>query len=104
MIRASAPRLGSKPFKASHEEQIRLVSSFDWIDWHALDGIEEEFGVIAQGSPFIDTARCDAVCRGIAGRKKRLKEHAALHDRSDDLSSDLSQDVAYSGSPQEPGR
>ena len=43
LIRASAPRIASKPFKASHEEQVKLVSSFAWVDWDALNGIEEEF-------------------------------------------------------------
>lgn len=38
-------RVGSevvcKPFKKHHEEQLKLVSSFDWIDFSALDGVGE---------------------------------------------------------------
>jgi hypothetical protein len=30
-----------KPFKNHHDEQLKLVSSFDWIDFSALDGIGE---------------------------------------------------------------
>ncbi len=31
-----------KPFKASHEKQLELVRSFDWIDFSKLGGIEDE--------------------------------------------------------------
>lgn len=101
MIRASAPRIASKPFKASHEEQIKLVSSFAWIDWDALNGIEEDFRAAVQDSPFLDGARCDAICRGIAGRVQRLKQHARQHTAVDDLASDLLNDTAYSGKSEE---
>ena len=101
MIRASAPRIASKPFKASHEEQIKLVSSFAWIDWDALNGIEEDFRAAVQDSPFLDGARCDAICRGIAGRVERLKQHARQHTAVDDLASDLLNDTAYSGKSEE---
>ncbi len=30
-----------KPFKKHHEEQLKLVSSFDWIDFSALSGVGE---------------------------------------------------------------
>ena len=101
MIRASAPRIASKPFKARHEEQIKLVSSFAWIDWDALNGIEEDFRAAVQDSPFLDGARCDAICRGIAGRVQRLKQHARQHTAVDDLASDLLNDTAYSGESEE---
>ena len=101
MIRASAPSIASKPFKASHEEQIKLVSSFAWIDWGALNGIEEDFRAAVQDSPFLDGARCDAICRGIAGRVERLKQHARQHTAVDDLASDLLNDTAYSGESEE---
>ena len=101
MIRASAPRIASKPFKVSHEEQIKLVSSFAWIDWDALNGIEEDFRAAVQDSPFLDGARCDAICRGIAGRVQRLKQHARQYTAVDDLASDLLNDTAYSGKSEE---
>mgnify|MGYP005774464233 FL=1 len=101
MIRASAPRIASKPFKVSHEEQIKLVSSFAWIDWDALNGIEEDFRAAVQDSPFLDGARCDVICRGIAGRVERLKQHARQHTAVDDLASDLLNDTAYSGKSEE---
>ena len=44
--------LPSKPFKPSHAEQIGLVTSFDWVDWKSLRGINEEFREILFGSAF----------------------------------------------------
>ncbi|MDR3284414.1 MAG: HipA domain-containing protein, partial [Treponema sp.] len=35
-------KVSSKPFKSTHEEQIKLVRSFDWLDFNALKGIDEE--------------------------------------------------------------
>ena len=87
--------------KASHEEQIKLISPFAWIDWGALNGIEEEFRAAVQDSPFFDGARCDAICRGIAGRVERIKQHARQLTTDDDLASDLLNDTAYSGESEE---
>ena len=98
MIRASAPRIASKPFKASHEEQIKLVSSFAWIDWDALNGIEEDFRATVQDSPFLDGARCRRCLPGhCRSCRERLKQHARQHTAVDDLASDLLNDTAYSG-------
>ncbi|MFR6333241.1 MAG: hypothetical protein ACLUOI_33695 [Eisenbergiella sp.] len=40
----------SKPFKTTHDEQIKLVSSFDWLDIDALAGIDEELRELVKGS------------------------------------------------------
>lgn len=55
-------KLTYKPFKTSHEEQLKLVSSFEWLDLSRLNGIDEEFREVLQDSMFIDTACCDAIC------------------------------------------
>ncbi|MCL1981572.1 MAG: hypothetical protein FWG53_00570 [Clostridiales bacterium] len=39
----------SKPFKYDHTEQIKLVTSFEWLDFSALSGIEDEFHEILSG-------------------------------------------------------
>ncbi|MFR3345152.1 MAG: hypothetical protein ACLTS6_14770 [Anaerobutyricum sp.] len=46
-----------KPFKNTHEEQIKLVSSFEWLDISKLNGIEEEFRELVRASTFIDNIR-----------------------------------------------
>ncbi|MFQ7748767.1 MAG: hypothetical protein ACLRJV_16545 [Eubacteriales bacterium] len=47
-------RVTCKPFKDRHEEQIKLVSSFDWLDLSRLDSIEEEWMELTKGSLFLD--------------------------------------------------
>lgn len=98
MIRGTAARAACKPFKTSHEEQIKLISSFDWIDWSALDGIENEFRAIVADSAFIDSERCNAICCGIALRVKMLRSHAEETNRiqTDSLAQDVQVDVAFS--------
>ena len=100
MIRAEAPRVTAKPFKASHEEQIKLVSSFDWIDWDALADLDELFQNVAEGSLFIDDARRTAIGAALRKRVQMLKEHAAAgkaFTQGADISGDVQADVAYSG-------
>ncbi|NLN64588.1 MAG: excisionase [Clostridiaceae bacterium] len=47
----------SKPFKATHTEQVRLISTFDWLNIDALDGIGGELAKLLAGNPFIDEQR-----------------------------------------------
>jgi hypothetical protein len=69
-----ADRLPSKPFRGTHDEQIELVRSFDWLDVSALHGIDEEFSDIVRDSVFIDAARRDALLFGLRKRVERLRE------------------------------
>ena len=52
-------KLVCKLFKNTHEEQIKLVSSFEWLAMEKLSGIEEEFREIVRGSLFVDEKRCE---------------------------------------------
>lgn len=100
LISAAAPRSASKPFKASHEEQIGLVTDFDWIDWACLRDLGDAFRAIASGSVFVDEARADAIARALSGRVERLRAHAAAAGRGfagADVAGDVKADVAYSG-------
>ena len=99
MISATAP-LMCKPFKSSHDGQIKLVRSFDWLDLTALNGIEDEFREIVSGSPYIDEARCDALCHALRGRIDRLAEIVQNHSHTAaavDLSGDVQTNRAYNG-------
>lgn len=94
-------RLGCKPFKSKHEEQIKLVSSFDWFDSNAIYNIDEEFRELVRGSLFIDHARCDALCKALRDRVDSLKD--IVNSRrtvyaSNDCRGDVAEDIAYSGS------
>lgn len=70
----SMGRMTSKPFKSTHDEQIKLVSSFDWLHLNALTGIDGELRELTKGSLFIDEARCQALCKALCGRVERLRE------------------------------
>lgn len=90
----------SKPFKSNHDEQIKLVSSFDWLDLKALDGIEDEFHELLKDSIFIDEARRDALCMGLKKRLERLEQVISGQRRAyavGDQSYDVTEDRAYSG-------
>ena len=99
MIGAGA-KVVCKPFKSSHDEQIKVVSDFGWLDFSALRGIDEELRELAKGSVFIDGARCEALCKGLLGRIEMLqKEVVGLKKQVpvDDVRFDVAEDVAYSG-------
>jgi hypothetical protein len=64
----------SKPFKNEHEEQIKLVTSFDWLDISRLDGVEEEYNELLKQSVYIDDARREKLCSALVSRIKLLEE------------------------------
>jgi hypothetical protein len=65
----------SKPFRITHDEQIKLVKDFSWVDLSALDGIENEFHELLSLSPYIDEARIEKICNAFNGRVELLKNH-----------------------------
>ncbi|NMA24217.1 MAG: excisionase [Clostridiales bacterium] len=106
MIQPAALKQPCKPFKTSHSEQIKLVNSFDWVNLSALHGIDEEFREIVKDSPFIDLARCDALCTTLRRRVEMLAEVMREHVKYTavpDWSSEVQEDVPYSGD-EEPER
>lgn len=70
------PSSNSKPFKNTHEEQIKLVSSFDWLEFDKLKNIDEEFNDILKGSPFIDENRRSTLSNALTDRIKMLHQIA----------------------------
>ena len=99
LINAGA-KIPCKPFKSDHEEQIRLVGRFDWLDIKALYDIDEELRELVRNSVFIDAARCDALCFALRRRVEMLNE--LVNSRTtqffvDDVHSDIRENIAYSG-------
>lgn len=70
-----------KPFKNHHDEQLKLVSSFDWIDFSALADIR---GIITnvltdeQAKDYMDEKRINAICDLAEQRVSNLKELAGI--------------------------
>lgn len=87
-----------KPFKTSHERQLDLVTSFDWIDFSKLDGIEDEWMEITENSVSLDKPRRIAIAQALRQRICDLKKfinspHKTFHKPDDDVLSD----IKYSG-------
>ena len=63
----------SQPFLTTHEEQIKLVRDFSWLDFADLSGVDEEFSELLRKSPLIDDARRDALCFALRDRREMLR-------------------------------
>jgi hypothetical protein len=68
--------LPCQPFKATHNQQIVLAGSLEWVDFSALRDLDEEFRILLISSSYIDETRTDALCAGLKGRVRRLEELA----------------------------
>ncbi len=84
-----------KPFKKHHEEQLKLVTSFDWIDFDKLEGIEEEiYTVYKDAGEYIDDFRKNAILFSVMKRIDRLKalsksEYVTVDKTEDDVIKDV---------------
>lgn len=68
-----------KPFRTSHEKQLELVQSFDWIDFSKLNGIEDEISEIMsteQAKEFLGDTRHTDIANFVVKRIKRLESFA----------------------------
>lgn len=100
----SKAKVNCKPFKSSHEEQIKLVSDFSWLEFSALVGAEEEFRAIVKDSLFIDDARANAICKGIRDRindLEQISKEEKIKIFVDNQAKDVISNIAYSGNGSE---
>ena len=67
-----------KPFKNHHEEQLKLVSSFDWIDFNALTDVPAVIRKILTDVPrdYLDESRVKVICELAEQRIASLKAFA----------------------------
>ena len=80
-----------KPFKKTHQEQLKLVTSFQWIDFDKLTGIEDEIRDIFKGAGELeDEARINAI---IASVMRRIEEVQAMSLSKTQVQDDIEQDV-----------
>ena len=96
-----------KPFKNNHEEQIKLVTSFDWLDLSSLADIENEFREIVKGSLFVDKARTEAICSAFRKRVEMLQDVVNTQAKTKyfaghDTVNDVEKDIKYSGQNEQP--
>lgn len=95
-------KVNCKPFKNNHEDQIKLVQSFDWFEPAALNGLEDEFYDITNNSLFIDEKRKQRITLAFRNRVDTLLEFINMKSkgkyiRGIDVSNDVKKDVQYSG-------
>ena len=70
-----------KPFKRHHEEQLKLVTSFDWIDFAKLQDMRDIiYDVLSdpQAQDFIDERRIAAIADSVQQRIRKLKSYVEL--------------------------
>ena len=84
-----------KPFKKTHAEQLKLVTSFDWIDFDKLHGLEDEIRqVFDQAGDYMDEARKSAILSAFTSRIENLMTLSEVQSPVDDLAQDVEQDAA----------
>lgn len=89
-----------KPFKKHHQQQLQLVSSFDWIDFNALSDvavlIRETFSG-EQAKDFVSSDRVDAIVESVENRIHLLQEMAMTQCGTDMIAStkdDVEENIA----------
>lgn len=88
-----------KPFKKRHEDQLQLVSAFDWIDFDALSDVEKliRSTLTSEALDFISADRAEAIIRTVEQRLHILRELATMPRQvtvADSLDGDVDTNVA----------
>lgn len=68
--------LESRPFRSKHEKQIQLIKDFSWLNFDALDGVENEFAEILKESVKGSTEfaeRHEKLCKALRKRIETLR-------------------------------
>lgn len=92
----SGKNIQCKPFKKTHEQQLALVTSFGWIDFSKLNGVEEDIReVFRSAGEYMDDARIDAITKSVNQRIAHLYDIAqAFTQVNDDITEDTTEDIA----------
>lgn len=69
----SGKDINCKPFKRTHQDQLRLVTSFDWLDLSKLDDVDQDIREVFTGAEeFIDKERVEAIVASVNQRVQLL--------------------------------
>lgn len=93
-----------KPFKKHHEEQLKLVSSFEWIDFERLSDVRKlitESLAVDGAVDYIDDARIKAIADTVEKRIQHLEQLAMDHKPVQAVSTedDVEENIAEDYSP-----
>ena len=91
----SARAIECKPFKKTHHEQLKLVTSFGWIDFDRLRGVEQDIrDILDQAGEYVDESRKTAIISAFSSRLGQLMVLAKVQRQEDDVAQDVDQDRA----------
>lgn len=85
-----------KPFKRTHQDQLRLVTSFDWLDLSKLGGIDQDIRETFTGAEeFIDQGRAEAIAASVNQRIQMLGDFLLTQQpQADSTENDVERNVA----------
>ena len=85
-----------KPFKKTHQDQLRLVTSFDWLDLSKLDGVDQDIRVVFAGAEeFIDKERVETIIASVNQRVQLLATFILTQQpQMDSTENDVEENVA----------
>ncbi|MBQ3139142.1 MAG: HipA domain-containing protein [Ruminococcus sp.] len=75
-----------KPFKKNHSEQLRMVSSFDWLDISKLDGVEDDIlNILCEDNAvqYVEVERAKAIAAEVRKRIDTLEIIVSSHNSYD---------------------
>ena len=92
----SGRNITCKPFKRTHQDQLRLVTSFDWLDLSKLDGVDQDIReVFAGAEEFIDKERVEAIVASVNQRIQMLETFVLTQQpQMDSTENDVERNVA----------
>ena len=92
----SGRNITCKPFKKTHQDQLRLVTSFDWLDLSKLNGVDQDIQeVFAGAEEFIDNERVEAIIASVNQRIQMLETFILTQRPQEDCTeNDVEENVA----------
>lgn len=99
----SGKNITCKPFKKHHEEQLKLVSSFEWIDFEKLSDIKEvikEIMTTGDAVEYMDDARVKAIADSVDKRIRYLEQISMTYiqhqtkSTEDDVEENIAEDYS----------
>ena len=88
-----------KPFKKHHEEQLKLVASFEWIDFKKLSDVKEVIETVmttGDAVEYMDDARIKAVADGVDKRIRYLEQMSMTYtcQQTESTEDDVEENIA----------
>ncbi|CCX37388.1 putative uncharacterized protein [Clostridium sp. CAG:1013] len=92
----SGRNITCKPFKKTHKDQLRLVTSFDWLDLSKLQGIDRDIREVFTGADeYVDRNRVEAIAASVNQRIQMMETFVLTQQpQVDSTENDVEEDVA----------